>query len=672
MKGLDLSKFKKVKVEKDSTTMKHEDGHTLKIAHKALSPQHKKALDAIPAYDDGGEVDAPESGVDSAQASMRKAFGYAEGGEAEPTPTPAPADNHVDTDKAAAFRKSFGGSQTHLPGYAKGGSVEDFRVESKSNPKTPHALNKKLVGAAQKQYYADGGDVTLSAQDVDPNAPLAIANPKSVAGEEIQQAYEAQHPTQEQSLQTLAQDTPPQDDASKMADASHKYLDAHAKLVDAHQKIGEGLAASAGQAQAPVPQTAPEQPGMVPSTTPDQAPQGDLVSQAQGNLATQNAAETAAAGQTQKAEEAKAGIFGQQAQDMQALHQKYQQIGDQLHQKYENLADQVAKGQIDPGHWFHSKTGSGQVMTVIGMLLGGLSAGVGGHPEQANAIVDKFIDQDIDAQKANLQNKNTLLGKYMEMYNSLPQAEAAARLTMSAGVEGLINQQAAKLGSANAMNAARMANATRRQALLPQLEGLAKGQAMMGMYQSMGKGPGGGSPEDAYKKQLSDLSVLAPERYKIEEAKYIPNVGVASQPLPEKMRDELVSRHDLSEKLARLESFAKAHAGTTMDRATVNEGKVLAGEAQNAYRTGTHQGVFKEGDQKFIESLIPSDPTAYFGNTRTLPRYRQLRDSNNSSIQLIHKSYGVKPFQSSAQGPETKTMGGVQYQKVPGGWQKVK
>ena len=36
MKALDLKRFKKSFSDKNSTVMKHEDGHELKIAHSAL------------------------------------------------------------------------------------------------------------------------------------------------------------------------------------------------------------------------------------------------------------------------------------------------------------------------------------------------------------------------------------------------------------------------------------------------------------------------------------------------------------------------------------------------------------------------------------------------------------------------------------------------------------
>jgi hypothetical protein len=55
MKGLDLSKFKKLSTNGKSTIMLHKDGHKVVVAHKPLSSDLKSQLDALP-FAQGGEV----------------------------------------------------------------------------------------------------------------------------------------------------------------------------------------------------------------------------------------------------------------------------------------------------------------------------------------------------------------------------------------------------------------------------------------------------------------------------------------------------------------------------------------------------------------------------------------------------------------------------------------
>jgi len=45
--ALDLRQFKHVKSDKNSTTLRHSDGHMLTMAHKALSPEFQKQLQAL-------------------------------------------------------------------------------------------------------------------------------------------------------------------------------------------------------------------------------------------------------------------------------------------------------------------------------------------------------------------------------------------------------------------------------------------------------------------------------------------------------------------------------------------------------------------------------------------------------------------------------------------------
>jgi len=50
MRSLNLSKLKKVSSDKDATVFRHQDGHTVRIAHNALSPKMKAELDKLPIH----------------------------------------------------------------------------------------------------------------------------------------------------------------------------------------------------------------------------------------------------------------------------------------------------------------------------------------------------------------------------------------------------------------------------------------------------------------------------------------------------------------------------------------------------------------------------------------------------------------------------------------------
>lgn len=117
---LNLSKFKRVSSDKHTTTLKHDDGHEVKIAHGVLSPKLRGHLAALPEHkeeiqemSDGGEATStpiPEtskkkakefekgataSGWDPAKwkKNIKEGLGMAEGGAVDQTPNSMMVEN---------------------------------------------------------------------------------------------------------------------------------------------------------------------------------------------------------------------------------------------------------------------------------------------------------------------------------------------------------------------------------------------------------------------------------------------------------------------------------------------------------------------------------------------------------------------------------------------------
>jgi hypothetical protein len=75
VKGLDLSKLKKVSSDRNTTIFSHDDGHQVKIAHSGLSSKFREALDKIPLhkaqggpiqkFPDGGSVQSTDNDTDT-------------------------------------------------------------------------------------------------------------------------------------------------------------------------------------------------------------------------------------------------------------------------------------------------------------------------------------------------------------------------------------------------------------------------------------------------------------------------------------------------------------------------------------------------------------------------------------------------------------------------------
>jgi hypothetical protein len=158
------------------------------------------------------------------------------------------------------------------------------------------------------------------------------------------------------------------------------------------------------------------------------------------------------------------------------------------------------------------------------------------------------------------------------------------------------------------------------------------------------------SPEAlaALDRKMSDLAISNPESFKQYSERYIPGVGMSSKSsVPQSARDGIEAAVEFNHVMKQYEDFAKKHGGTVMDRGVVNEGKALAAKAQELYRRASEGGVFKAGEQDFIEGIIPSDPTQFFPNWRTLSKSRPIMDANQHALETKLKANGFKLPQGS-------------------------
>lgn len=104
-----LKNFKKISSDEKSTTFKHKDGHEIKIAKKALSGVMKKQLDALPHFDDGGEVKPANYGYDLYNDNESGAeSGRTEDRSPASVPTEAEAGSHAPSYDAKAETTNVG------------------------------------------------------------------------------------------------------------------------------------------------------------------------------------------------------------------------------------------------------------------------------------------------------------------------------------------------------------------------------------------------------------------------------------------------------------------------------------------------------------------------------------------------------------------------------------
>lgn len=169
-----------------------------------------------------------------------------------------------------------------------------------------------------------------------------------------------------------------------------------------------------------------------------------------------------------KAQEEQMATFQQKMQD-------YQQQADML-------AQGVASGNVDPKKYMGNMDAGAKVATAIGVLLAGIGQGLtGGNSNPAMDYINKQIDRDIEAQKANLGKKQNLLSQNLQIQGNLLQAEQATRIQMASIFQGQIAKLAAQSNSPILMEKAKLANAEWRAKLAPVQAELAQASAKQAM-----------------------------------------------------------------------------------------------------------------------------------------------------------------------------------------------
>lgn len=130
-----------------------------------------------------------------------------------------------------------------------------------------------------------------------------------------------------------------------------------------------------------------------------------------------------------------------------AVTEQYQKQYAQLDQENQQFQAAYADGKIQPNRvWTEASTGN-KIMAGIGLILGGMGSALTGQPNAALGIIDKTIDRDIDAQKANIDKQKSLFSMNMERYRNTEQAEAATRLQMNSALQAQVGMAVAQSGS---------------------------------------------------------------------------------------------------------------------------------------------------------------------------------------------------------------------------------
>lgn len=364
--NIDLKKFKKISSDGVSTTLQHPDGHQIKVAHSALSAKLRGKLAELPVHRAEG---SPEPEMSQASAA-----------ELPQTVSPEPQGN--------------------------------VAVQINPNQAPPQEAPKENPNQARlRQLYninvARKAPVIPGTGDIDPMANLDSMwgsgpneKPKDFDADAWKQA-ESQLGEEQQTQQNVTQ---------QRAEAIAQQNEVRAR---------------AGLPPLPMPQGMPQPPAQA-QNVPAQAggPTQEQKQSNQGYDPYGNEAYYQAYGKG--LQEQKSGIFGQAAAEGKlaaaegaaatAAAEKQQAAMDAYSSNMKELQDHMqaaikdySAGHINPNHYLENMDAGKKVRTAIGLILGGMGAGLTHSDNLAMKFLNDQINRDVAAQQAELGKKANLI-----------------------------------------------------------------------------------------------------------------------------------------------------------------------------------------------------------------------------------------------------------------------
>lgn len=360
----------------------------------------------------------------------------------------------------------------------------------------------------------------------------------------------------------------------------------------------------------------------------------------------------------QKAAQAQAAAIGQQGNlEFKAKEQEQQKLQD-VATDYQNKIKKVQgdydaamtaykDGKINPNHVFENMSTAGRVGTAIGLILGGMGGGITGGPNPAMEFLNKQIERDVDAQRANMDKQKNIMSTAMQMFNDLGTATQFA----TAAQKGIYAAQFEQAGAAAKSPIAKSiamdkAAQLKREAAMMMPQVALKQQ---GMNEAFNAAPITGTPEQKQEAMFKNAAVKIkynPMLTETEREKSLDDLD--KQQNLNSMQTHVVNNFDDISKLQNTGAFAKdpvqsrkqidALWNPMLDRLTTQ-----------------FAGMFSESAMKNIEHLKPkisdSPDTLELKRKQFLAIFHQNRSSARLNVAGIHIPQSVGTYS-----PSTKTL----------------
>lgn len=554
------------------------------------------------------------------------------------------------THKPCLNRKcsSYGRKHPNCKCHAKGGMIEHFCGED----------NMHEGGCA---YYYKGGEVKKGfnfanfKKTKEDKHTVTMAHP---SGHELVIAKASVTPFQRKQLEKLplhaamGADIAANDDSSAPTDIPQ---DAAAssdmpqdKMIDYQESAPRDPSAQTVPTQSqtskmPQPASILTQSSATPSGT-EALNTGDIYQKELAGIKERQVAETGLA-------QSEAQIEKSRQQEIQQEQQNWLQTNAGLQKNISDALQDVKNGHINPNHYLQNMSVAGKISTAVGLLLGGFSGGLnktGVNP--AAQWLTSQINNDIEAQKVDLENKKTVYGGYLDQYKNAAVADQMARATQLGIYASKIREAGAKAGSPMAASNANIAAAELEQKIIPLVNNahLIKAFSQFNGIEGNTAQQQGGK-ESQFKVALQAAQQQNPALYTDQQSRYVPGVGIASHAVNEADRERLANIDQLTPLIDKAIQHQKnyGYLGTNAtSHPILNAADAANDEQQLVVQLNKLTGLNRLNDQEYknYKSQVGAGEIGRVNLGGTLRTLENLKAQAVSDRNSAMTSMGITPF----------------------------
>ena len=111
----------------------------------------------------------------------------------------------------------------------------------------------------------------------------------------------------------------------------------------------------------------------------------------------------------------------------------------------DKLREDILNSKIDPNRLWRDQGAGQHAASLVGIILGGIGAGMSRGPNMALETINRMIDRDVNAQTAELGKKQNALSFLMQKYSNLEHAQQALRISQGEVYKMNLDSQLSKM-----------------------------------------------------------------------------------------------------------------------------------------------------------------------------------------------------------------------------------